>query len=408
MASQIFDSGGPMAREHTQPTPGEGAKESPKANTDPRSCEHCQFRIETKVENLGRELDKLPTKIGEEFMKLCTKSEKQLEIKSKEADDLMSELQSVKEQLEKEGKIASTYSSEVQSLRKQLQDEKAYCRDKVAGLTITIRELDEDKKKLRKVILGNTVQQKISDDDIKQRFANLRQQIQALANNLVYELHPRYRLQSRADWVFGIRSSIFISIHYFILSRDIFGLAESCSPAQHDPEDEVRLDHALGDFEGLLRAKKVTNKFISDWRLATFKCIETFRHAPVDTSAARSDIWNTLLPFNKPGQDLSKLNTDIHQLCENAFSLRLLTRQSDDRYQFETPEIGEEYDPTNGSVEAYGVIGGGEESNIIAIPFCGALMKYTVNEDIEIACVLEPAQVVLLAKETKDLLTDLM
>ncbi|KAG6180613.1 hypothetical protein E4U27_002694 [Claviceps purpurea] len=344
MASQIFDSGGPMAREHTQPTPGEGAKESPKANTDPRSCEHCQFRIETKVENLGRELDKLPTKIGEEFMKLCTKSEKQLEIKSKEADDLMSELQSVKEQLEKEGKIASTYSSEVQSLRKQLQDEKAYCRDKVAGLTITIRELDEDKKKLRKVILGNTVQQKISDDDIKQRFANLRQQIQALANNLVYELHPRYRLQSRADWVFGIRSSIFISIHYFILSRDIFGLAESCSPAQHDPEDE----------------------------------------------------------------DLSKLNTDIHQLCENAFSLRLLTRQSDDRYQFETPEIGEEYDPTNGSVEAYGVIGGGEESNIIAIPFCGALMKYTVNEDIEIACVLEPAQVVLLAKETKDLLTDLM
>ncbi|KAG6218860.1 hypothetical protein E4U50_008122 [Claviceps purpurea] len=410
IVSQILDSGGLMGREHLQTTP-EGAKKSSKANPDPRLCEHCQYRIETKVENLGKELDKLPAKIGKEFMKLCTKSENQLEIKSKEADDLRSELQSMKEQLEIKVQTASTYWSEVQSLKKQLQNEKIYCRDRVAGLTTTIRELDEDKKKLREVILGNTVHQKISDEDIKQRFANLRQQIQALANNLAYELHPQYRLHSRADWVFCMRASIFGSIYCFILNRDIFGLAESCSPAQHNPE--VRLDHALGDFEGLLRAKKVTTKFISDWRLATFKCVETFGHTPGDTSVARFDIWRMLLPFHKPGQDVSKLDTDIRQLCDNAFTLRLLTRQSDDRYQFEIPEDGVEYDPTEGSVEAYGVIGGGEESNIIAIAFCGALVKYTVNEDTEISCVLEPAQVVVKAKKspkpsdaTQDLLTD--
>ncbi|KAG6236946.1 hypothetical protein E4U25_003214 [Claviceps purpurea] len=411
--SQVLDFGGSMGRKHLQPTPGEGAKESSKANPDPRLYEHCQFRIETKVENLSKELDNLPAKIGEEVMKLCTKSEKQLEKKSKEANNLRSELQSVKDQLEKRDKTASTYASEVKSLRKQLQDEKAYCREKVAGLNTTIRELDEDKKKLREVILGNTVHQKISDEDIKQRFANLRQQIQALANNLAYELHPQYRLQNRADWVFEMRASIFRSIHYFILNKDIFGLAESCSPDQHD--SEVRLDHALGDFEGLLRAKKVTNKFISDWRLATFKCVETFGHAPGDASVARFDIWKILLPFHKPGQDVSKLYTDIQQLCDNAFTLRLLTRQSDDRYQFEIPEDGVEYDPTEGSVEAYGVIGGAEESNIIAIAFCGALVKYTVNEDTEISCVLEPAQVVVKAKKspkpsdaTQDLLTDPM
>ncbi|KAG6102852.1 hypothetical protein E4U30_000040 [Claviceps sp. LM220 group G6] len=429
LASLIYDSRGLMARENLQPKPGEGAKESSKANPDPRFCEHCQFRIETKVENLGKELDNLPARIVEEVMRLCTKSEKQLEKKSQEANNLRSELQSVKEQLERKGKAASTYASEVHSLRKQLQNEKTYYRDKVADLTTTIRELDEDKKKLREVILGNTVHQKISDEDIKQRFANLRQQIQALANNLAYELHPQFSVRSRADWVFEVRASIFRSIHYFILNRDIFGLAESCPPDQHDLE--VRLDHALGDFEGLLRAKKgarfqlllkffqrhanaflVTNKFISDWRLATFKCVETFGHAPRDTSFARVDIWKILLPFHKPGQDVSKLDTDIQQLCENAFTLRLLTRQSDARYQFEIPKIGVKYDPTEGSVEAYGVLGGGEESNMIAIPFCGALVKYTVNEDTEISCVLDPAQVVVQAMEiqtpsdaTKDLLT---
>ncbi|KAG6302019.1 hypothetical protein E4U09_004024 [Claviceps aff. purpurea] len=405
-----------MAGERSQSARGEGAKETSKASPDPLFSGNCQLRIEAKVENLSEHVANLPTIICKEFIKQHAKSEKQLEIKSKEAHDLRLELQSVKglkEKLEKKIKTASTHWSEVQSLKKQLENEKTYCRDKVAGLTTTIRELDEDKKKLREVILGNTVNQKISDEDIKQRFANLRQQIQALANNLAYELHPQYRLQSRADWVFEMRASIFRIIHYFILNRDIFGLAESCSPAQHN--SEVRLDHALGDFEGLLRAKKVTNKFISDWRLATFKCVETFGHAPGDTSFARFDIWDILLPLHKPGQDVSKLDTDVQQLCENAFTLRLLTRQTDARYQFEIPKMGVEYDPTEGSVEAYGVIGGGEESNIIAIPFCGALMKYTVNEDTEISCVLEPAQVVVQAMEsqkpsdaTKDLLTDPM
>ncbi|CCE29466.1 uncharacterized protein CPUR_03159 [Claviceps purpurea 20.1] len=405
-----------MAGERSQSARGEGAKETSKASPDLLFSGNCQLRIEAKVENLSESVANLPTIICKEFIKQHAKSEKQLEIKSKEAHDLRLELQSVKglkEQLEKKVKTASTYWSEVQSLKKQLENEKTYCRDKVAGLTTTIRELDEDKKKLREVILGNTVHQKISDGDIKQLFANLRQQIQALANNLSYELHPQYRLQSRADWVFEMRAVIFRTIHYFILNRDIFGLAESYSPARHD--SEVRLDHALGNFEGLLRAKKVTNKFISDWRLATFKCIETFGHAPGDTSFARFDIWKILLPFHKPGQDVSKLGTDVQQLCENAFTLRLLTRQTDARYQFEIPKVGAEYDPKEGSVEAYGVIGGGEESNIIAIPFCGALMKYTVNEDTEISCVLEPAQVVVHAMEsqkpsdaTKDLLTDPM
>ncbi|CCE29474.1 uncharacterized protein CPUR_03167 [Claviceps purpurea 20.1] len=289
---------------------------------------------------------------------------------------------------------------------------------------MSMQQLEEEKATLREVILGNSAKQKISDEDIKQRFASLRQQIQALANSPAYDLNQidvfpralgdfriRWSLFSPADRVFYMRSLIYGIVHRHILSKDIFGLEASVFSREHN--QEIQLDHALGDFEGLLRKNEVKGTLISDWRQATLKCVETFRPASRDESAASTYIWNPLKVFVRDGQDPLKLRSEIRQLCDNAFTLRLLTRQSDDRYQFELPEAGVEYDPTEGSVEAYGVIGGGKESNIIAIPFCGALMKYTVNGDTEMSCVLEPAQVVVRAKESKkssyatnDLLTD--
>ncbi|KAG6111842.1 hypothetical protein E4U31_004003 [Claviceps sp. LM219 group G6] len=257
---------------------------------------------------------------------------------------------------------------------------------------MSMQQLEDEKAKLREVILGNSVKQKMSDDDIKQRFASLRQQIQALANSPAYDLQQLYAVRcparhlevqwnlfSPADRVFYMRAVIYSIIHRHILSRDIFGLEESLLSREH--HRDMKLDDALGDFEGLLR--------------------ENERPASRDRSAASSEIWNALKVFVRHGQDSSKLFAEICQLCNNAFNLRLLTRQSDDRYQFELPKVGVEYDPDKGSVEAYGVIGGGEESNIVAIPFCGALVKYTMNGDTEASCVLEPAQVVVQAKESK-------
>ncbi|KAG6053639.1 hypothetical protein E4U17_004488 [Claviceps sp. LM77 group G4] len=277
---------------------------------------------------------------------------------------------------------------------------------------MSIQQLEDEKAKLREVILGNSVKQKISDEDIKQRFANLRQQIQALANSAACDLNRKHVFPralgdlklnwsslSPADRVFHMRAVIYGIIHRHILSRDMFGLEES--PPSRERNRESHLDHALGDFEDLLREHDVKGTLISDWRRATFNCVETFRPASKDRSAASADIWNALEVFVRHGQDLSKPLSEIRQLCDNAFTLRLLTRQSDDRYQFELPKAGAEYDPDKGFVEAYGVIGGGQESKIIAIPFCGALMKYTVNGDAEICSVLEPAQVVVQAKEGK-------
>ncbi|KAG6114571.1 hypothetical protein E4U13_003289 [Claviceps humidiphila] len=324
-------------------------------------------------------------------MKLRTGSKKKLEDKTLEVDALEARLQ---------------------SLETKMRQERANARDRAAGLAMSMQQLEDEKAKLREVILGNSVKQKTSDDDIKQRFASLRQQIQALANSPAYDLQQLYAMRSPvrlfgvqwnllspADLVFHLRAVIFSIIHRHILSRDIFGLEDSLRSREH--HREMKLDDALGDFEGLLRENEVKETFISDWRLSTLKCIGTFRPASRDRSAASSEIWNVLEAFARHGQDSSKLFAEICQLCDNAFNLRLLTRQSDDRYQFEIPEVGVEYDPDKGYVEAYGVIGGGKESNIVAIPFCGALVKYTVNGDTEASFVLEPAQVVVQAKESK-------
>ncbi|KAG5957482.1 hypothetical protein E4U58_005975 [Claviceps cyperi] len=355
--------------------------------------------LENELQRIRQSMDSLPTLICKKIMGLRTGSKKKLEDKTLEAD---------------------TLEARVQSLETQILKERAKARDRVAGLTMSMQQLEEEKAKLREVILGNSVKQKISDEDIKQRFANLRQQIQALVNSRAYDLQKRlydvrspicnfeaqWDLFGPADRVFHTRAVVYSIIHRHILSRDIFGLEESLLSREH--HREMQLDHALGDFEGLLRENQVKETFISDWRLATLKCVDTFRPASRDRSAAGDDIWNALEALVRDGQDSSKLLSEIRQLCDNAFALRLLTRQADDRYHFEIPEVGIEYDPEKGSVEAYGVIGGGEESNIIAIPVYGALIKYTVNGDTEIPCVLEPAQVVVQAKRSKSRLTPQM
>ncbi|KAG5977082.1 hypothetical protein E4U56_000486 [Claviceps arundinis] len=356
-----------------------------------RAIESRQIEIENELQRMIRSMDSLPNLICDKIMRLRTRSKKKLEDKTLEVD---------------------TLEARLQSLETQMQEERARSRDRVAGLTMSMQQLEDEKAKLREVILGNSVKQKISDDDIKQRFAGLRQQIQALANSPAYDLQQLYAVRcparhlevqwnlfSPADRVFYMRAVIYSIIHRNILSRDIFGLEESLPSREH--HREMKLDDALGNFEGLLRENEVKETFISDWRLSTLKCIGTFRPASRDISAASSEIWNFLEAFARYGQDSSKLFADICQLCDNAFNLRLLTRQSDDRYQFEIPEVGVEYDPDKGSVEAYGVIGGSKESNIVAFSFCGALVKYTVNGDTEASFVLEPAQVVVQAKESK-------
>ncbi|KAG6058641.1 hypothetical protein E4U17_007812 [Claviceps sp. LM77 group G4] len=391
--------------------------------------ENIQTRTEEILVNLTEGFTNLPSRVCDEFMKRCVESEKQLVTKSKEAEELRSELQSLKEQLQQEkadsqDKVeqletksteAKGLRSELQSLKKQLQQQKADSQETVAELTTTIQGLDEDKRKLREVILGNALRPKISDDEIRQRFVNIRQQIQAVVNNLAYDktrtfmpraagnesvlrIHQEYNSYSPEDRIFLMRSTVYDIIRHFIFGRDTFGLAGLVTPLQYNREEQ--LDQFLGEFEGLLRRKKVTNEVISDWRLATFKCIESFNAAPHDNSNARGEIRQFLFPLLRSERNLLEIAVEINRLCDDAFALRLLTRKSGDRYQFDGPTRGVECVPAKGNVEICAVLGGGEVSNHVAFSICGALIKKTGNKESEVTCVLEPAHVVVQAKES--------
>ncbi|KAG6058642.1 hypothetical protein E4U17_007813 [Claviceps sp. LM77 group G4] len=332
-----------------------------KSSPELQLCENSRIWFGSMFKSIEKEVNDVSTRVCDEFMKLCVKSEVRLEAKSQEADALKLELL---------------------SLKKKLQQE-------------------IENSKLREVILGNTVKHKISDEEIKQRFVDLRQQMQAIANNpkidksrsfdccvadnaFEFNFKQQYNLFSPADRVFLIRGGIYEIVRYFILNRNIFGLAGSFSPLRCNPETE--LDRALGDFEDHLRAKKGA------------VCTETLNPAPRDISEARDEIWHLLRPLLKPGQETSDFMAEICQFCANAFTLRLLSRQSEDQYEIETPEPGGEHDPSKGSVEVCGVRGGGDITNIISFSICGALLKYTKNENNEASCVLEPAHVVVRAK----------
>ncbi|KAG6229156.1 hypothetical protein E4U26_000501 [Claviceps purpurea] len=423
-----------------------------------KRCIESEKQLETKhmeAEGLRSELQFLEKQLQQEKADSRDKVE-QIETKSTEAEGLRSELQSLRKRLQQESTEAKGLRSELQSLKKQLQQEKADSRenfellemkstaakglrstlqslrkqslqekadsqDKVAGLTTTIQQLDEDKRKLREVILtqvnlGNALRYQISDDEIRQRFVYMRQSIQSVVNNLKTRdfisfiavndfesrLHQCYNSYSPKDRIFLVRSVLYQIIDESILKGDAFGLAGSVRvPPQYNLE---ALDQSLSGFEDLLRATKVTNKAISDWRIATFQCIEGFSAAPQNNSDARGRIRRLLFPlldsdFSK--QDWLKSSTKIDQLCDDAFSLRLLTRKSGDQYEFQEPGNGQVFSPTKGVVEVRGALGGSEVSNIVAFSICGALIKYTLNEGTWTEYFLEPAHVVVQAKLSK-------
>ncbi|KAG6125579.1 hypothetical protein E4U38_007550 [Claviceps purpurea] len=392
--------GGSMdPKAHESPVPralrDENVETISKNSSDPRSSDtdNREVRVGINLVALGTEMYTLLKKFCDESIKQSAESKNKLETRRIEADELRSELK---------------------HLKQQLQHEKACCEERVAGLNATIQELDEGKKKLREVILGNALNQKTSDDEIKQLYAALRQQIQALANSPAYDktrqyhchdkstkaevnFQKQYNSYSSADRVFLIRSSIYRILHSFILDRSVFGLTDSSSTVQ---SDSGQLDQALGDFEALLRANKVSTTSISEWRLATIRCIETFNPVPVDRTAARDEIWKRLQPLIKSGPEERNPKAEIEQLCDDAFALRRETMKSDGRYCFSSPGHGARLHMSKSHpVEVCGVLGGGEAGNSVAFSICGALMKFTGNGDTDTSCVLEPAHVVVQAKK---------
>ncbi|KAG6229157.1 hypothetical protein E4U26_000502 [Claviceps purpurea] len=351
---------------------------------DTRTSENPQTRIEGKLDDLIKGVADIPSKVCDEFMKRCVESEKELVRKSKEAEGLRSELQSLKKQLQQQETDSQKKVEQLErqrSLKKQLQKQKAESQGKIAELTKTIQRLGDDRRKLREVIPGNALRYKISDDEIRQRFVNIRQQIQAVVNSPAYDMtrefrpedavsgnqlpiHQRYNSYCPVGRVLFLRCIVYRILWLFILSRDAFGLAGSVPlPESNQDAPEALLNRFLGASEDLLRSIKgavvlyllfsasshankplVADPFSSDWTLATFKCTENFTAAiPRDRSTARDQIWRFLRPLVIYELDPVETRKEINQLCDDAFALWLLTRVSGDRYSFDGPEMGVKY-----------------------------------------------------------------
>ncbi|KAG6116276.1 hypothetical protein E4U14_000329 [Claviceps sp. LM454 group G7] len=421
---------------------------------DTQTSEKTQARIEGKLDDLAKVVADVRSKVYDELMKRCVETEKQLKTKSKEAEGLRSEIQSLKaqlrkekgdkqvkvEQLQKSNTEAKGLRLELQSLRKQLEQQKEDNQKKVPGLTPTIQELGEDRRKPREVTPRNALRPKISDDEIRQRFVNIRRKIEAVVQNRAYHtgrefephvaanefelrIHQLYNSYSSNDRTLLARSIIYRIICQYILNRDAFGLVGSVPcPERNQEAAEALLDHFPGGFEGLLRERKgavvfyllfsasshankpvVANEVISDWRPATLKCTKNFSAAlPArDNSIARDEIRRFLLPMLILNDDSVENYMEISQLCDDAFALWLLTRESGDRYRFDGPKYGANCHPGKDTVKVCEVIGYGKATNCVAFSICGALIKTTGNEESGVTCVLEPAHVVVQAEESE-------
>lgn len=119
------------------------------------------------------------------------------------------------------------------------------------------------------------------------------------------------------------------------------------------------------------------------------------QHAP--PCFAANDIWKLFrcLSLKKAASAATqKFESDIVQLCNDAYYLRTLMRKSKDKYSCELFRPGTNIQEVGTALEVCGVERGGQASDIVAFVVSGALVKQPqdVNEP---AIVLEPAHVVV-------------
>ncbi|KAG6003818.1 hypothetical protein E4U21_001673 [Claviceps maximensis] len=395
LSREVVGSGMSMSRPSRRAN-GDKSDGTMRSNDAP-SFEIRDTGAEEVVRILSEKIDNLPQKLCKLFQKTCSESDKQLEKKIEELDLLKLELNDLKKSLQKEKefskekiKESGMLKLELDDLEKNLQKQKELFKNNIIAQAKTIQQLKEEKNKFREMILGGPARQKVSDEVIKERFASVRQQIQAIAHSLLLkvdrplldsnernqselEFQQEYNLYSVTDRIFLIRAKIYEVISRFILRGGAFGLLSTSQNPQRlqyfQNTKEAELEKALCNFESHLKAKE-------------------------DPTPAGDVIWNVLSPLLKYRIGNSKLLLDVRQLCEDAYSLRLLTLQSKDRYHFEAPNRGESFDAEKGFVEPCGVLGGGDRSTIVAFSICGALKKETGTGDEDIYC-LEPAHVVV-------------
>lgn len=136
---------------------------------------------------------------------------------------------------------------------------------------------------------------------------------------------------------------------------------------------------------------------ITDWRLATIKCVGLASLEPIDVQTPTTLICNRMSPLfqiSAKKQDINAFRQDVAGLCVAAYNLRLLMRTAKAAYYCHILPRGTQLEAKEYLAEIYGVEGGDTPSSEVAYTLTGALLKDTGKRDEE-PIVLEKAQVVV-------------
>ncbi|KAH8654244.1 hypothetical protein BGZ61DRAFT_487128 [Ilyonectria robusta] len=248
----------------------------------------------------------------------------------------------------------------------------------------------------------------ILDGDVQAKFMEVRN----LAHMVVRKLYSRERISSAGDrsnesrsffepfvskripsqyFENRFRGKVFDILDENLLSRPQFGLGHK------DHKLERRLTEIEQDWKNLQIAVRYPRE-MADWRLATLKCVELMRTEPDAPKETFERIWDFMLPaLTTNHEDEERGRAALVKLCEEAYSLAIMTRKSRDTFIMEKPPHRALLSEWTDCVEefAHESIRHGEFTGKIQFCLFGGLSKIP-EEHPGAKIVLEKAQVVVI------------
>ncbi|KAL7922153.1 hypothetical protein ACQKWADRAFT_293652 [Trichoderma austrokoningii] len=312
-------------------------------------------------------------------------------------DETRGELQQAKSELKRVHGDLHRADSEMRQLKNSAQ----HCQTELQASQVEISRLQDKERSMRDFLIENNHNQIVSDRDVCERFAQLRQRIQRLASNKAYNIEDFHNLELDERWfqskyvqaLWGaspksgrlviLRSLLFQFLYANILNKLLFGVSDAktgptlerlCAPLSN-------LSQPLSLFERVIGDHGVNHDILINWRLSTFKCIESAGLCGSDDSVNDGDAmfscFQVFISEKATPQQIEKLRKGYHELCKEAWALQLLMRSSLEPFEcYVSPGY-----LLRGLEDRYEAIG--EISHVagttgdFAFPIFGALIKHT-------------------------------
>lgn len=125
---------------------------------------------------------------------------------------------------------------------------------------------------------------------------------------------------------------------------------------------------------------------VVDWRLLTFNCIEAAEIMgdgfAKNLAKEMYEHFTTLIQRETTPQERQKLMQDFENLCNEAYSLRLIMRRSKGTYQSRVFLPGTQIDDVDNLADIYGTLTNGTsgDGTRVAFTLFGALLKRRYRE----------------------------